>query len=48
MVLKGESREGTALVHGSSDDVVCDIVTTISGGIMTTRLHYSEDVIQYR
>ena len=37
----------TPFVHGSSDDVVCDIVTTISGGIMTTRLHYSEDVIQY-
>lgn len=33
-------------VHGSSDDVVCDIVTTISGGIMSTGLHYSEDMIQ--
>ena len=26
----------TPFVHGSSDDVVCDIVTTISGGIDRT------------
>ena len=34
----GGSREGgNPFVHGSSDDVVCDIVTTISGVIVTKR-----------
>lgn len=43
-----ESREGENL---SSTTVVikkrkAQIVTTVSGGIMTTWLHYSEDMIQ--
>lgn len=45
--LKGESRGGKPLVHNSSDDErVTEIVTTVSGGIMSTGLHYSETMIQ--